>query len=160
MWLGISGTVGYFIYLFANTGSWTTWTATQQQGWDRVTQWPWLSFYQTAGRVLFASTLDRRIQYGLDILFAAVLIAGVVYFWRARQWPAFTYLGLTALSLMTSFTYVSLARNTLLLFPLTIAVARTVDAPGRRPIFWVSLGVGIALLVFNVHQFTLGLWAD
>jgi len=160
VWLGIAGTAAYFIYLFTHTGSLLTWGTTQQQGWGRVTQWPWLSFYQTAGRILFASTPDRRIQYGLDILFAAILIAGVVYFWRARQWPAFTYLGLTALSLMTSFTYVSLARNTLLLFPLTIAVASTVEAPGRRSVFWVSLGVGLVLLVFNVHQFTLGLWAD
>jgi Gpi18-like mannosyltransferase len=160
MMVGISGAAGYFAYLFVQTGSLTAWTEAQQQGWDRVTQWPWLTFYQTAGRVIYASTLDRRIQYGLDIVFAAILLAGVVYFWRAKHWPAFTYLGLTALSLMTSFTYVSLARNSLLMFPLTIAVASMVDSPRRRPIFWVSFVAGIVLLLFNVHQFTLGLWAD
>jgi len=158
--LGISGTAAYIAYLYVITGSLTAWTEAQRQGWGRMTQWPWLTFYETAGRVVYASTLDRRIQFGLDIVFAAILVAGIAYFWRQRLWPAFTYLGLTALGLMTSFTYVSLAKNTLLLFPLTIAVASMIGVPRRRPVFWVSFVVGLVLLVFNVHQFTLGLWAD
>ena len=153
------GALAHVVYLYSVTGSVTAWTQAQELGWGRTTQWPWLTFYQTAGRVLYASTPDRQIQFALDICFAFVLVAGVVVYIRRRSWPEATYVGLTALALMTSFTYVSLARTTVLMFPLMIAVAG-VRSPRYRRLPWVVLALGLVLLVFNTHQFTLGLWAD
>jgi len=158
--LGLAGVGAYFAYLFANTGSLTVWVHAQSLGWNRVIQWPWLTFYQTAGRVLFASTWDRRVQYGLDILFAALIIVAIVWLARRRDWPAVALVGLTALSLMTSFSYLSLARNSATLFPIALALV-TLRGPARgNRLLGVIFIAGLVLLIFNTHQFALGLWAD
>jgi glycosyltransferase involved in cell wall biosynthesis len=157
--VGFLGTAAYFLYLYANTGSVVAWVNAQSH-WGRSLQWPWLTLYQTAGRVLYASTLDRRIQFGLDIVFAIILVGAIVIFARRRAWAEVTYLGLTALSLMTSFTYMSLARNTVELFPIAVAVA-TLSVNPRRQWIVVAWGVaGVLLLAFNTWQFAGGLWAD
>ena len=65
--------------------------------------------------------------------------------------------GLTAASLMTSNYYLSLARNTLTLFPLVLLLA---DHTASRRRFAVCLGLSIALLLFNTVQFASGHWAD
>lgn len=157
--LGFTGTVAYFVYLSLNTGSLLSWSQSQA-AWHRSLQWPWETLYQTAGRVIYASSLDRQIQFGLDIVFAVILVAGIVYFVRTKRWPEVTYLGLTAISLMTSYSYLSLARNTVTLFPLVLALAGATDKPSRRVLFWIAFSLGLLLLVFNTRQFALGYWAD
>ena len=157
--LGFVGTVAYFVYLSLNTGSLLSWSQSQA-AWHRSLQWPWETLYQTAGRVIYASSLDRQIQFGLDIVFAVILVAGIVYFVRTKRWPEVTYLGLTAISLMTSYSYLSLARNTVTLFPLVLALAGATDKPSRRVLFWIAFSLGLLLLVFNTRQFALGYWAD
>lgn len=160
----LGGAVGaglYWLYLLIQTGSLTAWSQAQATGWNRRFNWPWVTLYETAGRTLFATTWDRRIQYGLDLVFAAALVAAVIWFIRQRRWPEVVLLGLTSLSLMTSFSYLSLARNTSTLFP--IALALGCAAVGSRRGRWLAIAVGIGgilLLGFNTHQFTLGLWAD
>jgi Gpi18-like mannosyltransferase len=158
---GLAGAAAYWVYLLILTGSPIAWSRAQAEGWNRGFQWPWVTFYNTAGRVLFASTWDRRIQYGLDIVFAAALIVAIVWFIRRRRWPEAVLLGLTALSLMTSFSYLSLARNTSTLFPVAIALGvAAVESPRRR---WLAIGVGVVgilLLAFTTHQFSIGLWSD
>jgi hypothetical protein len=158
---GALGAFAYWLYLLILTGSPTAWQQAQSVGWNRGFQWPWITFYETAGRALLSPALDRRIQYGLDIVFAAALILAIVWFARSRRWPEFTLLTLTALSLMTSFSYLSLARNTSTLFPLAIAVAAAAATSTRARTAVVAIGIlGVLLLIFNTHQFTLGLWSD
>lgn len=157
--IGFSGAVAYFVYLFSVTGSFLVWTRSQAE-WNRSLEWPWVTLVQTAGRMLYASSLDRKIQFGLDLVFAALLVAAIIYFVRTRRWPEVTYLALTAVSLMTSLSYVSLARNTITLFPIVIALAGVLQPPGRRRLYWVVLAVSALVLAFNTRQFALGLWAD
>ena len=61
---------------------------------------------------------------------------------------------------MTSYSYLSLARNTVTLFPLVLALAGATDKPSRRVLFWIAFSLGLLLLVFNTRQFALGYWAD
>jgi Gpi18-like mannosyltransferase len=157
--VGFLGAAAYFGYLFAHTASLVAWSAAQAQ-WGRALEWPWITLYQTAGRVLYASSLDRRIQFGLDIVFAVLLVAAIAYFVRKRAWAEVTYLGLTAATMMTSYSYLSLARNTAVLFPIAIAVATTITLRRRRWIFLCWAAIGLLLLVFNTWQLASGAWAD
>ena len=82
----------YFGYLTFRTGDLLAWSDAQTLGWGRTLQWPWEALYQTAGRVLFASTPDRRFQFAMDLLFAAVIVVAVIVLARRTQWPEVTYL--------------------------------------------------------------------
>ncbi|WP_058741487.1 mannosyltransferase family protein [Curtobacterium citreum] len=158
---GVLGWTGYTTYLWALTGRWDAWTRAQEFGWGRRTQAPWDTFRDTLQNVLHHRLLSARPQFLLDVVFAALLVAAVVYFLVRRSWAEAVFVGLTAVSLMTSSTYVSLARNTLPLFPVWAALgsASTRHTTGRR-VALVVLVVGVALCVANTHQFTLGRWAD
>jgi len=158
---GALGFVGYMAYLWALTGHVDAWTTAQRDGWSRRTTAPWTSFWQTVQNVQHHALVSARPQLLLDIVFAGLLLAAIGYLAARRRWPEVTLLGLTAVSLMTSSSYVSLARNTLTLFPIWIALASAAQrhAVGR----WVATGVlvvGVALLTADTHQFTLGAWAD
>ena len=85
LWLPLActGFAGYFGYLTFRTGDLLAWSHAQTQGWGRTLHWPWEAFYQTAGRVLFASTPDRRFQFTMDLLFAAVIVV-----WTRRSFPS------------------------------------------------------------------------
>jgi hypothetical protein len=157
--LGFAGIGGYFLYLLAQTGSIAAWTGAQAV-WGRSLQWPWTSLYETAGRAVLASSLDRRIQFSLDLLFALGLVLAILWFWHRRRWPELAFAGLTAAALMTSFSYMSLARNTVTVFPIVIALAASRQRPRTRWLYWIALAAGAALLIFNTYQFALGRWAD
>ncbi len=128
--LAIAGVGAYFGWLAARTGDLFAWNTAQSVGWGRGLHWPWQAFYQTAGRVLFASTIDRRFQFAMDIGFAAVVLIALLVWWRRGAWPEIIYAGLTLAALITSTTFVSLARNCALLFPLVFIVA---EASGMSP---------------------------
>ncbi len=158
---GVLGFLGYMVSLWVLTGDPAAWNTAQREGWVRSTSAPWTTFAATVQNVLHHPLLSARPQFLLDIVFAALLLAAVAYFAVRRRWAEATLLGLTAVSLMTSSTYVSLARNTLTLFPIWIALgaASQRHTVGR----WVTTGVlvvGVVLLTANTHQFTLGEWAD
>lgn len=158
---GAAGFVGYMLYLWQLTGHLDAWTVAQRDGWARTTSAPWTTFEVTVQNVLHHPLVSARPQFLLDIVFAALLLGAVGWFVWRRRWPEVALLGLTAASLMTSSSYVSLARNTLPLFPIwiTLAAASQRHAVGR----WVTTGVlvvGVVLLTANTHQFTLGEWAD
>lgn len=159
--IGVSGAVAYFLYLFARTGNVFAWTTAQEKGWHRVTQAPWETFRVSLDVVIDpASATAFRIQGAFDILFAALVVVGVVFLVRRRWWAETVYVVLTAVPLMTSLSYLSLARNTLLLFPLVMLVASTLRTPRYRWIYWATLAAGVAILLFNARQFALGLWSD
>ena len=110
--------------------------------------------------MLFASTPDRRFQFTMDLLFAAVIMVAVIVLARRRQWPEVTYLGLTLIALTTSSTYVSLARNSLTLFPLTILIAVTITHPPHRAMKPVILTAWWTLFAVNTTLFAFGYWTD
>lgn len=155
-----SGFVAYFLYLAMRTGDEFAWFHAQAQGWGRGLYWPWQAFYQTAGRVLFASTPDRRLQFAFDIVALAAIAVGIWVFVRRREWPEATYLGLTVLAFATSFTFVSAARNSLTLFPLAILVSTRLVAIRSRAIRWGLVTLGASLFLVNTVLFANGYWAD
>jgi Gpi18-like mannosyltransferase len=158
--IGLSGVLGYFLYLFVMTGNLSAWSKAQSIGWHRALNWPWNTFLRTLGQVLFDPVPAWRIQSALDIVFAVLLVTATVIMARRKLWAEAIMVGLTALSMMTSTTYMSLARDSIVLFPLVILVATTLAQPRRRWIFWVTLALGCIVLMLNVHQFTLGQWTD
>jgi hypothetical protein len=76
VWLPVAGVgiAAYFGFLLVRTGDAFAWFHAQGAGWGRGFSWPWEAFYQTTGRVLFASTPDRRFQFAMDLVFAAVMV--------------------------------------------------------------------------------------
>jgi hypothetical protein len=161
-WVLLAGTgvAAYFGYLTVRTGDLLAWNTAQAQGWGRRLHWPWQAFYQTAGRVLFASTIDRRGQFALDIVFAVLVLVVVVVWIRRRDWPPAVYAGLTLIALTTSFTFVSMGRNSVTLFPLTILAAVTVRRCRRRWAGLLLLGCWTGLFLVNTSMFALGYWTD
>lgn len=154
------GAALYLGWLWWRTGSPTSWFDAQRDGWHRSTQWPWQTLRQQLIHVVAEPLPDWRVQSVLELIFAIGLVLAVVLLLRRRDWPAAVFAGLTALSLMTSNTYLSLARNTLTVFPLFILLATlTVQRP-RLFRFWPIMITGLAILVYNTIQFALGNWAD
>lgn len=157
--MAAAGVIAYFVYLYANTGDLLAWSHAQQVGWGRVTQWPWNTLKVT---LLEASVTSSpfHLQYRFDLIFAALMLLGFIVLLVRRWWPEAIYIGLTGLSLATSLSYLSLARNTLLLFPLVMLVAASLLSKRYRWVFWVVLVLGVGLMLFTTTEFVQGHWAD
>jgi hypothetical protein len=161
-WVAVagSGVAAYFAYLALRTGDLLAWKTAQSIGWHREFHWPWEAFYQTAGRVLFASTTDRRLQFGLDLAFAVLLLWAIAMWVKRRDWAAVVYAGLTVAALTTSLTFVSLARNSLTVFPLVILLTGLMLNPRRPWLRPLVLVPWFGLFLLNGSLFALGFWAD
>jgi len=61
---------------------------------------------------------------------------------------------------MTSSSYLSLARTSVVLFPIPILLATTLTSPRWRWVYWTGVSVGALLLLVNTALFTQGHWAD
>lgn len=159
--VGASGTVAYLGYLWARTGRVDAWTHAQAVGWDRAASWPWEALRTSLFLAHAHPNASAHIQFVFDVGFAGLVVAALAWFTGRRAWPEVTYVGLTAVSLMTSVSFVSLGRNTLTLFPVVTALGRGGERRLVGRCVWTgALVVGVALLVFQTHQFALGLWAD
>jgi hypothetical protein len=156
--LGLSGITAYLAYLWASTGNVFAWFDAQSVGWHRTLNWPWVTFANTADEALHGKTFDHRLQSTLDIAFALLAVLAVVVLVMGRHWASAVFVAITIGSLMTSNTYLSLARNTLVLFPLVILVASALDKPRWRWVYWAWLASSLIILIINVHEFTLGGW--
>ena len=158
--LAFSGVLVYFGYLAVRTGDLFAWLNAQRIGWGREFHPPWSALYQTAGRVIYASTFDRRLQFALDIAFGALVLLAVMTWLRRREWAYATYAALTLLAMTTSFTFVSLARNTVTLFPLAILAASTAISQTKQWRRSAVFGAAVALFLVNLSLFALGYWTD
>ncbi len=158
--IGLSGLFAYWGALWAWTGNPAEWFAAERAGWHRSLSWPWVSLSNTVDGIFFEHPLSHQVQNAADLLFAALLVVAIVVFVRRRAWAAATYVGLTAAAMMTSTTYLSIARASAVLFPVTILVACTVLEPRRRWIYWAALAGGLVLLVVNTALFVNGIWVD
>ncbi|WP_066516423.1 glycosyltransferase family 39 protein [Curtobacterium ammoniigenes] len=155
----MSGMIVYFVYLFAATGNPLAWQAAEHHGWHRSTNWPWVSFWNTLTRI-WDPTITRaeNFQSAMDLLFAGITVFGGILLVRRREWAAVTLVGLTAVSMMTSTNYMSMARGVLLLFPFWIELGGLVRGRFRWSVPIVLL-LGLALLLVNTHNFVLGVWS-
>lgn len=147
----------WFGYLWAITGDPLRWQHVQQDYWGRSFTPPWEAFQATFQAMLDpAQGSEYRWSFGAEILAVAIGIALTVILVRRARWGEATYIGLTVLALATSSFYLSVARATLLWFPLWVLIAQ---AGIRRP--WVHTGylaVAAPLMVLGVLTFTSGKW--
>jgi hypothetical protein len=159
LWLLAPGValLGYAAYLRVLTGDWLRWFAAQEEGWNRRLTWPWDSFDATLDGATSSSLgADYVLNFRFEILAVALglVLLGVLV--RTRRWAEATYVGLSVGALATSTFYFSVARSSLLWFPLFVLLA----AAGQRW-RWVHgayLAVAAPLMVVGVVAFTSGRW--
>jgi hypothetical protein len=150
-------TAGYFVYLHHITGDWLAWSHAQAAGWGRHLTAPWTAFHTswTAARAPNQG-LPYAWSFRAEVLAVLLGFALTVVLLVMRRWGEAVYVGLQVVALGTSSYYLSVARSTLLWFPLWLLLA-------RWSLRWRWLHVGYlavspALMVVGVVAFTTGHW--
>ncbi len=148
---------GYASYLYALTGDWWRWSHAQQEGWGREPTAPWEAL-RTTLRAAVAPGQAAEYAWSFRAEVVAVLVGVLLtaVLARRRRWGEATYVGLSVLALATSTYYLSVARATLLWFPLWLLLA---EATQRRP--WLHTAyvtLAAPLMVVGVLAFTSGRW--
>lgn len=148
---------GYAFYLWTLTGDWLRWQHAQASGWGRHLTSPVQSL-QTTWDAARNAGIGPEYQWSFRAEIVAVLLGVLVtvVLLARREWGQATYVGLSVGALATSTYYLSVARATLLWFPLWILLAQLA---ARRP--WVHtayLAVSVPLMAVVVLTFTAGRW--
>jgi hypothetical protein len=147
---------GYAAYLHHLTGDWLRWQHAQAEGWGRHLTSPLTALRRSYDGALHASGLEYRWSFRAEIVavFAGLVVTAVLL--ARKSWGEATYVGLSVAALATSTYYLSVARATLLWFPLWILLAQ---AAARRS--WLHpayLATAPALMALSVLTFTDGRW--
>ena len=158
--LSFAGVAGYLGWLWATTGSATFWLHAQSERFGRQGTWPWTALINAIKLPIVDHRFDYRTQRVAELLAAVVLVASVVVFLRVREWAATTYVVLSLVSLVTNVSYLSLARNSLVVFPVFVLGGVLVVRSRRRWAVYAGLGVAVVFTVLNTVLFSLGYWAD
>ena len=148
---------GYFLYLHHLTGDWLAWPHAQADGWGRHFTTPWHALHTTwdsatgvgAGN---AYTWSFRAEIAAVVVGVLLSIALLVL----RRWSELAYVGLQVVALATSSFYLSVARATLLWWPLWLLLARL--GTERRSIHAAYLACAPALMAVAVIAFVQGHW--
>jgi hypothetical protein len=174
--------MAFATYLYALTGSWTTWYSAQTTGWVRELTWPWQSFLNTIPAILPGAYANHpwwaAVFRGEMISMAAgvgVTIWCIVVSLRARKYPNGTdrpmwgeasWVGVQVLAFSMSYWFFSVNRATLLWFPLWIMLGRWVAGPTRlsppahRLLVAAAFMVEIVLMLWWSWLFFTGHWAS
>ena len=147
---------GYAAYLHHLTGDWLRWQHAQASGWGRHLTSPLTALRRSWDGALHASGLEYRWSFRAEIVavFAGLLVTAVLL--ARKAWGEATYVGLSVLALATSTYYLSVARATLLWFPLWVLLAQA--ATRRRWLHHAYLATAPPLMVLSVLTFTDGRW--
>lgn len=163
--VALAAPVGYVYFLHRNSGSWFTWLDAQRGGWGRGTTLPWASFWNSCSKLWRpAATVAERYQSAMELVFATLMVAGGWILFKLQRWPELTYVGLTAVSLLTSTVYLSIPRSVLLCFPLIVLTGqwlrRSLATPGsdERALARLVIGGGVALAAVNTATFVSQQW--
>lgn len=147
----------YAAYLHALTGDWLRWQHAQADGWNRHLTAPWTALRTTYDA---ARVADQGAEYawsfGAEIVAVLAGVALVLVLLRRARWGEATYVGLSVGALATSTFYLSVARATLLWFPLWLLLAQ---AAQRRP--WLHptyVTLAAPLMAVGVLTFAGGAW--
>jgi hypothetical protein len=147
-------------HLHALTGDWLRWLHAQESGWGRRLSWPWDAFSRSWDAA-FGSSLPDEYVWSARAELLAVLVGALVtvLLLRRRLWGEAVYVGLSVAALATSTSYLSVARATLLWFPLWLLLAGWLDRRWARE-RWVPAYLAVAgpLMAVNVLTFTSGRW--
>ena len=153
LWLlaPVAVVLAYAAYLRALTGDWLRWFRAQEEGWHRELTAPWDAAEATWRMVGWQGAFGYVALLELAAVVVGVVVTGVLL--RRRCWPEAVYVGLSVAALATSTFFLSVARSTLLWFPLWLLVAGT-------PRLWRPfVAVSAPLMAVGVVLFTTGRWA-
>ncbi|MGZ6791745.1 MAG: mannosyltransferase family protein, partial [Mycobacteriales bacterium] len=148
---------GFAAYLHSVTGDWLARQHAQAQGWGRHLTDP-LTALRTTVDAARSTALGPEYQWSFraEIVAVAVGLALTAVLLARRSWGEATYVGLSVAALATSSFYLSVARATLLWFPLWLLLA---EVAARRP--WLHtayVAVATPLMAASVLTFTAGRW--
>ena len=148
---------GYVVYLHHLTGDWLAWPHAQADGWGRHFTTPWHALHTTWDSATGvgtgnAYTWSFRAEIAAVVLGVLLSIALLVL----RRWSELVYVGAQVAALATSSFYLSVARATLLWWPLWLLLARL--GTERRAVHSVYLASAPALMAVAVIAFVQGHW--
>jgi hypothetical protein len=148
---------GYFVYLHWLTGDWLAWSHAQASGWQRRFTTPWHALATTWDSAT-GSGLGNAYVWSFRAEIAAVLIGVVlsVALLALRRWAELVYVGGQVVALATSSFYLSVARATLLWWPLWLLLARL--GSDRKTVHAAYLACAPPLMAVAVIAFVQGHW--
>jgi hypothetical protein len=148
---------GFVFYLHHLTGDWLRWQHAQASGWGRHLTSPLQAFQATLDAARSTSTgTEYQWSFRAEIVAVALGVLVTAVLLARREWGQGTYVGLSVAALATSTYYLSVARATLLWFPLWLLLA---EYAGKKP--WLHtayLTVATPLMAVVVLTFTAGRW--
>ncbi|HEX3897934.1 MAG TPA: mannosyltransferase family protein [Mycobacteriales bacterium] len=150
-------TAGFFGYLWAVTGDSRAWFDAQREGWGRKFTMPWTALHTTwsaAVSPVQGSAYEWSFRAEIAAVFLGVALTIVLLV--MHRWGEATFVGLQVAALGSSAYYLSVARSTLLWFPLWLLLARwSVQRPWLHKAY---LATAPALMAVAVVTFTSGRW--
>lgn len=148
---------GYVVYLHHLTGDWLAWPHAQADGWHRQLTAPWRAF-RTTWDSASGSGLGNPYTWSFRAEIAAVVIGVVLSLALLvlRRWSELVYVGTQVVALATSSFYLSVARATLLWWPLWLLLARL--GSERRWVHATYLACAPPLMAVAVIAFVQGHW--
>ena len=173
LWLGIPAAVlvGFALYLYALTGSWTAWYTAQSTGWARTMTPPWESFWNTVAAARPGATPDHPLWppvFTAEIGSMALGVLVVGWCLGRRLWAEASWVAIQVVAFSISYWFMSVNRAILLWFPLWMMVAQWATwRPERaavRTVHRLVVGVAFAastlvMLAWSWLYFT-GNWAS
>ena len=150
-------TVAWMGYYRSITGSWLTWFDAESAGWDRHLSSPvdaFLATYRNGWTNGVAASF--AVQYRIEILAMACLVAVAIVLLVKRWWGEATYVLLTCVSLGTSTLYYSVPRSTVVLFPIWMLLGLWMSR--RRVVAWSYVAIAAPLMLVAVIGFVQGQW--
>ncbi len=150
---------GYVAYTRAITGDWLAWPHAQRDYWGRSFTAPWTAFHTT-----WSAAVDARqgaaYAWSFRAEIAAMLVGVMVcvVLLLRRRWAELVYVGGQVAALGTSSYYLSVARTTLLWWPLWLLLAEW--SAKRRWVHPAYLSTAPALMAVLVVTFVHGHWVD
>jgi hypothetical protein len=150
-------TAGYIVYLHHLTGDWMAWPHAQQEEWGRSLTAPWTA-WSTTWRSAFGGGQAPAYAWSFRAEMVSVVIGVVltVVLLARRRWAETVYVGGQVAALATSSFYLSVARATLLWWPLWVLLAGA--AAHRRWVQHAYVAVAPALMAVGVVAFVQGHW--
>ena len=150
---------GYVGYTRAITGDWLAWPHAQRDYWGRSFTAPWTALHTTwsaatdpqQGAAYAWSFRAEIAAMAIGLILCGVLVV-------RRRWAELVYVGGQVAALGTSSYYLSVARTTLLWWPLWLLLAEW--STRRRWVHPAYLSVAPALMAALVVAFVQGHWVD
>lgn len=151
--------VGYAGYTRAITGDWLAWPHAQRDNWGRSFTAPWTALHTTWSAAVDArqgSAYAWSFRAEIAAMVVGLVVCGVLL--GRRRWAELVYVGGQVVALGTSSYYLSVARTTLLWWPLWLLLAEW--STKRRWVHPAYLAVAPALMALSVVTFVQGHWVD